>query len=48
MIPGGAEWYIAGNGQLRRQTRLPYPPQQSNATSSQYPFADLVTNNGFP
>ena len=49
MIPGGSEWYIAGNGQLKRQTRFPNPQIQfqQRAVNSDiiFPRAPVVNHN---
>ena len=37
MIPGESEWYIAGNGQLRRQLRPQVFNQDSQPRASLYP-----------
>jgi hypothetical protein len=39
MIPGGSAFYIAGNGQLRQQTRLPNPHQTFPTHGNQHPYS---------
>ena len=57
MIPGGNAWYIAGNGQLRPQTRpegnnlihqqRPVVHQQQNVSNQRASFQPQPTSNTF-